>query len=155
MIESIDTTIVEAEMHNVQQILDQKGHRIISAAPSATVREVIGLMAEHNTASVLIMRGSELLGIITERDYARKVVLLGRTSADTPVSEIMTSPVISVSPGETAQRCMSLMTEKKCRHLPVIDKGEVVGMVSIGDLVKAVIEDQQQEIQQLQQYISS
>lgn len=142
-------------MHNVQQILDQKGRRIISAAPDASVREVISLMAEHNISAVLIMKGSELLGIITERDYARKVILQGRTSADTPVSEIMTSQVISVSPGETAQKCMSLMTEKKCRHLPVLDKGEVVGMVSIGDLVKAVIEDQQKEIQQLQQYISS
>ncbi len=142
-------------MHNVQQILDQKGRRIISAAPAASVREVISLMAEHNISAVLIMKGSELQGIITERDYARKVILQGRTSADTPVSEIMTSQVISVSPGETAQKCMSLMTEKKCRHLPVLDKGEVVGMVSIGDLVKAVIEDQQKEIQQLQQYISS
>ena len=142
-------------MHNVQQILDQKGRRIISAAPAASVREVISLMAEHNISAVLIMNGSELLGIITERDYARKVILQGRTSADTPVSEIMTSQVISVSPGETAQKCMSLMTEKKCRHLPVLDQGEVVGMVSIGDLVKAVIEDQQKEIQQLQQYISS
>lgn len=142
-------------MHNVQQILDQKGHRIISALPTASVREVIGLMAEHNIAAVLIMKGSELLGIITERDYARKVVLLGRSSAETPVSEIMTSQVFSVSPVETAQKCMSLMTEKKCRHLPVLDNGEVLGMVSIGDLVKAVIQDQQQEIQQLQQYISS
>ena len=142
-------------MQNVQQILDQKGRRIVSATPSASVREVIGLMAEHNIAAVLIMKGGELLGIITERDYARKVVLLGRTSAETPVSEIMTSPVISVSPNESAQKCMSLMTEKKCRHLPVLDNGEVVGMVSIGDLVKAVIQDQQIEIQQLQQYISS
>lgn len=142
-------------MHNVQQILDQKGHRIISAAPTASVREVIGIMADQNVASVLIMKGNELLGIITERDYARKVILQGRTSADTPVGEIMTTPVITVAPGETAQKCMSLMTEKKCRHLPVLDKGLVIGMVSIGDLVKAVIEDQQQEIQQLQQYITS
>ncbi len=142
-------------MQNVQQILDQKGRRIVSATPSASVREVIGLMAEHNIAAVLIMKGGELLGIITERDYARKVVLLGRTSAETPVSEIMTSSVISVSPNESAQKCMSLMTEKKCRHLPVLHNGEVVGMVSIGDLVKAVIQDQQIEIQQLQQYISS
>lgn len=142
-------------MHNVQQILDQKGHRIISAAPTASVREVIGIMADQNVASVLIMKGNELLGIITERDYARKVILQGRTSADTPVGEIMTTPVITVAPGETAQKCMSLMTEKKCRHLPVLDKGLVIGMVSIGDLVKAVIEDQQQEIQQLQQYIAS
>ena len=141
-------------MRNVQQILDQKGHRIISVAPTATVRDVIGLMAEHNIAAVLIMKGNELVGIITERDYTRKVILLGRNSADTPVSDIMTSPVLCVSPGDTAQRCMSLMTEKKIRHLPVLDNGEIIGMVSIGDLVKAVIEDQQQEIQQLQQYIS-
>lgn len=142
-------------MRNVQQILDQKGHRIVSAEPDASVRDVISLMAEHNIAAVLIMKDSELAGIITERDYARKVILLGRNSADTPVSAIMTSPVLCVSPGDTTQRCMGLMTEKKCRHLPVRDNGVIVGMVSIGDLVKAVIEDQQQEIQQLQQYISS
>jgi len=142
-------------MRNVQQILDQKGHRIISVAPTATVRDVISLMAEHNIAAVLVMKANELVGISTERDYARKVVLLGRNSADTPISDIMTSPVLCVSPGDTAQRCMSLMTEKKCRHLPVRDNGEIIGMVSIGDLVKAVIEDQQQEIQALQQYISS
>lgn len=142
-------------MHNVQQILDQKGGRIISAAPSDSVREVIGLMAENNISAVLIMKGSELVGISTERDYARKVMLLGRNSADTPISDIMTGNVLCVSPGDTAQRCMSLMTEKKIRHLPVRENGEVIGMVSIGDLVKAVIEDQQQEIQQLQQYISS
>jgi len=142
-------------MRNVQQILDQKGHRIVSASPDSSVRDVIGLMAEHNVAAVLIMKGNELSGITTERDYARKVILLGRNSADTPVSDIMTSPVLCVSPGDTAQRCMSLMTEKKCRHLPVRENGVVIGMVSIGDLVKAVIEDQQQEIQALQQYISS
>ena len=142
-------------MRNVQQILDQKGGRIISAAPSDSVREVIGLMAENNISAVLIMKGSELVGISTERDYARKVMLLGRNSADTPISDIMTGNVLCVSPNETAQRCMSLMTEKKIRHLPVRENGEVIGMVSIGDLVKAVIEDQQQEIQQLQQYISS
>jgi signal-transduction protein with cAMP-binding, CBS, and nucleotidyltransferase domain len=96
-----------------------------------------------------------LLGISTERDYARKIMLQGRSSAETSVREIMTSPVLCVSPSDTAQTCMSLMTEKKCRHLPVRDNGEIIGMVSIGDLVKAVIEDQQEEIQQLQQYISS
>lgn len=142
-------------MRNVQQILDQKGHRIVSATPDSSVRDVIGLMAEHNVAAVLIMKGNELAGITTERDYARKVILLGRNSADTPVSDIMTTPVLCVSPGDTAQRCMSLMTEKKCRHLPVRENGVVIGMVSIGDLVKAVIEDQQQEIHALQQYISS
>jgi CBS domain-containing protein len=142
-------------MRNVQQILDQKGHRIICSTPSTSVRDVIGLMSEHNISAVLIMSGKELAGIITERDYARKVMLQGKNSADTPISDIMTSAVLCVSPSDTAQRCMSLMTEKKCRHLPVRENGEIVGMVSIGDLVKAVIEDQQEEIQQLQQYISS
>ena len=142
-------------MRNVQQILDQKGHRIISVAPTATVRDVVSLMAEHNIAAVLVMKGNELVGISTERDYARKVVLLGRNSADTLISDIMTSAVLCVAPSDSAQRCMSLMTEKKCRHLPVRENGVIIGMVSIGDLVKAVIEDQQQEIQQLQQYISS
>ena len=142
-------------MRNVQQILDQKGQRIISVVPTATVRDVISLMAEHNIAAVLVMKGNELVGISTERDYARKVMLLGKNSAETPITDIMTSNVLCVSPRDTAQRCMSLMTEKKCRHLPVRDNGEITGMVSIGDLVKAVIEDQQQEIQALQQYISS
>jgi CBS domain-containing protein len=146
---------MEADMQNVQQILDQKGSRLIAVEPTASVRDVIALMAEHNIAAVLVMQGKELLGISTERDYARKVILQGRSSAEMSVREIMTSPVLCVSPGDTAQTCMSLMTDKKCRHLPVRDNGEIVGMVSIGDLVKAVIEDQQEEIQQLQQYISS
>jgi len=102
-----------------------------------------------------VMRGTELAGIVSERDYARKVVLLGRSSAETPVRQIMTSQVITVSPDNSVQDCMRLMTEHHIRHLPVIEGGRIVGMISIGDLVKAVIEDQQQTIEQLQSYIHS
>ena len=142
-------------MRNVNQILENKGNAVIAVPREAPVLEVIRLMAEHHIGSVLVMQGSELVGIATERDYARKVILQGRSSADTPVGQIMSSPVVSVLPTDTAATCMQIMTARKIRHLPVLDEGRVVGMVSIGDLVKAVIEDQQQEIAQLQQYITS
>lgn len=142
-------------MRNVNQILAGKYGRLYTVPKEAPVLEVIRLMAEHHIGSVLVMQGEELIGIATERDYARKVILQGRSSADTPVSAIMSSPVTTVSPADTAQTCMSLMTHRRIRHLPVMDEGRVVGLVSIGDLVKAVIEDQQQEIEQLQQYITS
>jgi CBS domain-containing protein len=142
-------------MRNVNQILEAKGGRVIAVPKEAPVLEVIRLMAEHHIGSVLVVQGSELVGIATERDYARKVILQGRSSADTPVGQIMSSPVVTVLPTDTAQTCMSLMTERKIRHLPVLEDGQLIGMVSIGDLVKAVIEDQQQEIAQLQQYITS
>jgi CBS domain-containing protein len=142
-------------MRNVNQILENKGSAVIAVPREAPVLEVIRLMAEHHIGSVLVMQGSDLVGIATERDYARKVILQGRSSADTPVGQIMSSPVVSVLPTDTAATCMQIMTARKIRHLPVLDEGRVVGMVSIGDLVKAVIEDQQQEIAQLQQYIAS
>ena len=142
-------------MRNVNQILELKGSGVVAVPREAPVLEVIRLMAEHHIGSVLVMQGSELVGIATERDYARKVILQGRSSADTPVGQIMSSPVVSVLPTDTAATCMQIMTARKIRHLPVLDEGRVVGMVSIGDLVKAVIEDQQQEIAQLQQYIAS
>jgi CBS domain-containing protein len=142
-------------MQNVQQILEQKGHRIISVTPQTPVLEMVRILAEQNISAVLVMSGNKLEGIATERDYARKVVLQDRSSATTPVSVIMSSPVKCVSPQYTAQDCMNIMTEQRIRHLPVRDAETIVGMVSIGDLVKAVMEDQQNEIQQLQQYISS
>lgn len=142
-------------MRNVNQILEGKGGRIIAVPQEAPVLEVIRLMAEHHIGSVLVMQGHELVGIATERDYARKVILQGRSSAETPVAHIMSSPVVTVLPTDTAQTCMQLMTSRKIRHLPVVEDGRVLGLVSIGDLVKAVIEDQQQEIAQLQQYIAS
>ena len=142
-------------MRNVNQILEGKAGRIVAVPQEAPVLEVIRLMAEHHIGSVLVMQGHELVGIATERDYARKVILQGRSSAETPVSQIMSSPVVTISPTDTAQTCMQLMTHRKIRHLPVVEDGRVLGLVSIGDLVKAVIEDQQQEIAQLQQYIAS
>ncbi|KFL37057.1 CBS domain-containing protein [Arenimonas donghaensis] len=142
-------------MRNVNQILAGKSGRLVTVPKEAPVLEVIRLMAENHIGSVLVMQGEELVGIATERDYARKVILQGRSSAETPVGQIMSHPVVAVSPVDSAQTCMALMTERRIRHLPVLDEGKVVGMVSIGDLVKAVIEDQQLEIEQLQQYIAS
>jgi CBS domain-containing protein len=142
-------------MRNVNQILEQKSGNIIAVPREAPVLEVIRLMADNHIGSVLVMQGDELVGIATERDYARKVILQGRSSAETPVGQIMSSPVVSVLPTDTAQTCMQIMTTRKIRHLPVLDEGRVVGLISIGDLVKAVIEDQQHEIAQLQQYIAS
>lgn len=142
-------------MRNVNQILAGKADRLITVPKEAPVLEVIRLMAENHIGSVLVMQGDELIGIATERDYARKVILQGRSSAETPVAQIMSHPVITVAPTDTAQTCMAVMTERRIRHLPVIDGGKVIGLVSIGDLVKAVIEDQQLEIEQLQQYIAS
>lgn len=141
-------------MRKVSQILQGKQSRVCSVPQEAPVLEVIRLMAEQHIGSVLVMRGDDLIGIATERDYARKVILQGRSSVDTPVHQIMSSPVACVTPNHTVQDCMEIMTERHVRHLPVKDGGTVVGMVSIGDLVKAVIEDQQQEISQLQQYIA-
>jgi len=141
-------------MRKVSQILQGKQSGVVTVPQEAPVLEVIRLMAEHHIGSVLVMRSGELIGIATERDYARKVILQGRSSSDTPVAQIMSSPVVSVGLHDTAQTCMQMMTERKIRHLPVLDGGNVVGMISIGDLVKAVIEDQQQEIAQLQHYIS-
>lgn len=142
-------------MRNVNQILESKAGRVVAVPKEAPVLEVIRLMAENHIGSVLVVQGNELLGIATERDYARKVILQGRSSADTPVAQIMSSPVVTVGPTDTVQTCMAVMTDRKIRHLPVVEDGQLLGMISIGDLVKAVIEDQQQEIAQLQQYIAS
>jgi CBS domain-containing protein len=117
------------------------------------VLEAIRAMATHQVGALLVMADGSLRGIVSERDYARKVILLGRASADTPVRDIMSSPVVTVQPDTTVQACMQLMTDRHVRHLPVTDGGKVVGMVSIGDLVKAVIAEQQQQIEQLESYI--
>ncbi len=141
-------------MRTVSQLLDGKGRQIIAIGPAAPVLEAITKMAEHGIGALLVMDGEKLLGIVSERDYARKVILKGRSSADTRVDQIMSSDVKTVSPDRSVHGCMRTMTEARIRHLPVVEDGAVVGMLSIGDLVKAVIEDQQQEIAQLQQYIA-
>lgn len=140
-------------MATARHLLDRKGRAIFSIRPDEPVLEAIRLMAEHHVGALLVMQGEELVGIVSERDYARKVILKGRSSAETPVSQIMSSPVITVSMSNSVQECMQLMTARRLRHLPVVEGSKVVGMVSIGDLVKAVMEEQQQTIEQLESYI--
>ena len=142
-------------MATVRELLAGKpaaGHAI---APDEPVLEAIQMMADRSIGAVLVMRGKELVGILSERDYARKVILRGRSSAETLVWEIMSAPVTTISCDDSVNTCMMLMTEKRIRHLPVVSDGEVVGVLSIGDLVKSVIEAQEQEIAQLQRYIAS
>jgi CBS domain-containing protein len=141
-------------MQTVSQLLQIKGTQIFSVAPQDSVLRAIEIMATKHVGALLVMSGGSLIGIISERDYARKVILKNRSSHDTPVSDIMTSPAISVTPEDTVHRCMELMTEGRFRHLPVMKGGRVVGMLSIGDLVKAVIQEQSQHIEQLERYIA-
>ena len=141
-------------MRTVRQLLESKSAEVIAIAPDAPVIEAIKLMATHGIGALLVMDGTRLAGILSERDYARKVVLAGRSSRETAVREIMTAEVKSVVPGDTCPHCMALMTEHRVRHLPVVEHGRVVGIVSIGDLVKAVIEQQQRELDHLHSYIA-
>ena len=140
-------------MTTVRHLLDRKGRAVYSIGPEDPVLEAIQLMADHHIGALLVMRGDELAGILSERDYARKVILMGRSATDTPAWQIMSSPVHTVSPELSLEDCMRLVTDKRIRHLPVIEGGRVIGMISIGDLVKAVIEDQQRTIEQLESYI--
>jgi CBS domain-containing protein len=140
-------------MASVSDLLDSKGRGVFSIGPDDPVLEAIRAMAERHVGALLVMRAGELVGIVSERDYARKVILLGRSSSDTPVSQIMSSPVHTISPKRSVQDCMRLMTERRVRHLPVVENGRVIGVISIGDLVKAVMEDQRQTIEQLEDYI--
>ena len=142
-------------MRNVSQILERKGGIVVSIAEDQPVLEAVRLMAEHHIGAVVVLRGTDLVGIASERDYARKVALQGRSSSDTPVATIMSSPVVCVGPMESVADCMAIMTERHIRHLPVLDGSRMIGVVSIGDLVKEVIEDQKQEISYLQAYIAS
>ncbi|MBB6093139.1 CBS domain-containing protein [Povalibacter uvarum] len=142
-------------MLRVSYLLALKGKDVWSVDPDTPVLEAIRLMADRHIGALPVVRGRELLGIVSERDYARKVILMGRSSADTPVRDIMTSPVTTISPDEAVHNCMEIMTQKRIRHLPVVDRTGLVGMISIGDLVKAVIEEQQQTIDHLERYIAS
>lgn len=141
-------------MPTAHDILRSKGHTVHSVRPTDTVLAALGVMAEHDIGAVLVRDGDEILGILTERDYARKVALAGRASKDSPVRAIMTANVVCVSPSRTVEECMGLMTERRCRHLPVVENGRVVGLVSIGDLVRAMIDEQEFTINQLKNYIA-
>ncbi len=141
-------------MKLIQHLLEAKGGELISIQPDASVLDAIKLRAEKGIGSLVVTEGDSLKGIVTERDYARKVIIKGRASDSTAIAEIMTTDVVTTSSDQTVQQCMAVMTKIKCRHLPVVDDGHLVGMISIGDLVQAIIADQQEEIEQLEHYIS-
>jgi CBS domain-containing protein len=141
-------------MYTVSQLLRGKGSQIFSVAPTDSVLQAIEIMATRHVGALLVMDQGTLAGIISERDYARKVILKNRSSHDTPVQDIMTSPAVTVAPTDTVHHCMEIMTQRRFRHLPVVESGRVVGVLSIGDLVKAVIEAQSAQIEQLERYIA-
>jgi CBS domain-containing protein len=141
-------------MRQVRHLLEEKGGEVYTITPEAPVLEAIQLMAERRIGALPVMRGDALAGIVTERDYARKIILKGRSSRETPVSEIMTRAPTTVSLATTVDECMRLCTELRVRHLPAVEGNRLIGIVSIGDLVKAVIDDQAAEIDHLQRYIA-
>jgi CBS domain-containing protein len=141
-------------MTTVRQILATKGTEVWSVTPDTSVYDAMALMAEKEVGALLVMEDGNLAGLVSERDYARKVVLEGKASRSTPVAEIMTTVVLHVSPGHSVEECMALMTDKRVRHLPVLEDDAVIGMVSIGDLVKAIIAEQRFVIEQLESYIN-
>ena len=142
-------------MKTVQQILEGKSLRILSIGPDTSVYDALQLMADKDVGALVVLEGAQLVGIFSERDYARKVILQGKASKETQVREVMTARVVCINPLQTVDECMALMTDKRIRHLPVIEKNKVVGVISIGDVVKEVIADQQFLIHQLEQYIHS
>lgn len=141
-------------MMRVKHLLESKGRTIWSIEPEDPVLRAIQIMAEQRIGALPVINGQELVGIVSERDYARKVILMGRSSVDTAVWEIMSSPVTTVTVDDAVHHCMELVTEQRIRHLPVMEQGQVIGIVSIGDLVKAVMDEQQQTIDQLEHYIA-
>lgn len=141
-------------MARVKQILQGKGHDVWAIGPEASVFDAIAMMADKEVGALLVTEADKLVGVVTERDYARKVVLQGRSSKGTKIRDIMTSRIAYARPEQSVEECMSMMTEKRIRHLPVMDGDNLLGIISIGDLVKAIIEEQQQVIAHLEQYIS-
>jgi len=142
-------------MKTAADVLKAKAHQaVLTIAPTASVFDALRLMAEKNIGALLVLEGEAVAGIISERDYARKIILMARSSRETPVSEIMTTAVMYVRPTQTTEECMVLMTENRLRHLPVMDGGKLLGLISIGDLVKSIISDQKFMIEQLEHYIS-
>jgi len=142
-------------MLRVNYVLALKSKDVWTISPDAPVLDAIRLMAERGIGALPVVQGAELVGIVSERDYARKVFLLGRSSAETAVRDIMSSPVVTISSDQAVHNCMEIMTDQRIRHLPVVEKGRLIGMISIGDIVKAVMEEQQQTIAQLERYIAS
>jgi CBS domain-containing protein len=142
-------------MKSAAQVLRSKARQgVETVAPSTSVFDAVKLMAERNIGGLLVLEEQKIVGIVTERDYARKVVLMGRSSKDTPVRDIMSSPVMYVRPDQTNEECMALMTDNRLRHLPVVDQGKLLGLISIGDLVKDIISEQKFIIEQLEHYIT-
>jgi CBS domain-containing protein len=141
-------------MTSIRQLLEKKGHDIWSTSADASVYDALLLMAEKNIGALLVLQDGEIAGIVSERDYARKVALHGKASMETPVREIMTGEVLTVEPGLAVKDALTLMTEKHIRHLPVVEDDALAGLISIGDLVKSIIADQELMINQLEKYIS-
>jgi len=141
-------------MRTVRQLLEGKAPGLVTANAGDPVRTAIQLMADHYIGALPVMKDGRLVGIVSERDYARKVVLMGRNSLETSVAMIMSAPVIQVGPQNTVKDCMQLMTDKRIRHLPVVEDGKLIGVISIGDCVKAVIDEQKHEIEDLRRYIA-
>lgn len=140
-------------MKTVRQLLKTKGTDVWCISPEATVLDAIRLMAEREIGALIVMEHGSVVGMLSERDYARKVLLKGRSSRNTPIRDIMTTNVIFAEPGQDVDYCMTVMTEKRVRHLPVMEDGRLIGIVSIGDLVKSIISEQQETIEQLENYI--
>ena len=138
----------------VAHLLAEKGHSVHAVGPEASVYEAMAIMAEKGVGALIVREGERVVGVISERDYARKVILQDRSSKTTPVRDIMTTRVVAGRPDQTVEQCMALMTDKRIRHLPIMDGGRLIGVISIGDLVKAIIADQQFVITQLENYIS-
>ena len=141
-------------MKRVRDVLQVKGSEVFTIEPDASVYDAIKIMADQRIGALVVLQGKHLVGLISETDYARKIVLQGRTSANTRVREIMTDRVLYVSPDQDISECMALMTEKRFRHLPVMDNDQLAGLISIGDLVKSIIDEQLFTIEQLERYIS-
>jgi CBS domain-containing protein len=141
-------------MKTVKQLLEGKGRQVWSVHPDTTVYDALRLMAEKGIGALVVVHDGDLVGLVSERDYARKVILEGRSSRETAVAEIMSETILHVSPDQTINDCMALMTDKKFRHLPVLEDGRIVGILSIGDLVKAIIAEQEFVIEQMEHYIS-
>ena len=141
-------------MNTVTQLLRAKGHEVLSVSPETAVFDALMVMAEKNVGALLVVEGERLVGVFSERDYARKVILKGKSSKEISVREIMSSHVLYVRPQHTIEECMALMTDKRVRHLPVLEEERLVGVISIGDVVKAIIAEREFMIEQLQNYIT-